>query len=199
MPGNRVVRSESIRIAMTKGMEPMNRAHVRVRVSRYVMVAALAVAALLLSAPAEVSAQSLPTAVPVTGVFDGGTFAGTVDVVRFEDSDGALQAVAMLTGTLVDANGDVVGTVTDVPVRLPVSALAATCDILHLDLGPLDLELLGLRVHLDRVVLDITAELGGGLLGTLLCAIAGLLDGGAPLAALIELLDRILDILRLLG
>jgi hypothetical protein len=31
------------------------------------------------------------------------------------------------------------------------------CPILHLELGPLDLNLLGLRVQLNQVVLDITA------------------------------------------
>jgi hypothetical protein len=46
---------------------------------------------------------------------------------------------------------------------------SGTCDILHLTLGPLDLNLLGLMVHLDRVVLDITAQSGPGqLLGNLL-------------------------------
>jgi hypothetical protein len=40
--------------------------------------------------------------------------------------------------------------------------------ILHLDLAPLDLNLLGLMVHLDRVVLDVTANPAGGLLGQLL-------------------------------
>ena len=45
-------------------------------------------------------------------------------------------------------------------------------------LGPLDLNLLGLEVHLDPVVLDIVAQPGpGNLLGNLLCAVAGLLDG----------------------
>ena len=44
---------------------------------------------------------------------------------------------------------------------------------------PLDLDLLGLQVHLDRVVLDIVAQTGAGnLLGNLLCAVTGLLDGG---------------------
>jgi len=33
-----------------------------------------------------------------------------------------------------------------------------SCRILHLELGPLDLDLLGLVVHLDRVVLDITVN-----------------------------------------
>ena len=62
-------------------------------------------------------------------------------------------------------------------------ALAATCDILHLNLGPLDLDLLGLVIHLDEVVLDIVAESGAGnLLGNLLCAVAGLLDPPAASA-----------------
>ena len=48
---------------------------------------------------------------------------------------------------------------------------------MRLVLGPLDLNLLGLRIQLSRVVLNITAEPGpGNLLGNLLCAITGLLD-----------------------
>lgn len=76
-----------------------------------------------------------------------------------------------------------------------------TCPILHLELGPLDLNLLGLRVQLDQVVLDITAIPGpGNLLGNLLCAIAGLLDGvdlggilGDLLQSLIDALIRLLE------
>ena len=53
---------------------------------------------------------------------------------------------------------------------------AAACDILNLVLGPLDLNILGLEVHLNQVVLDIIATPGPGqLLGNLLCAVAGLL------------------------
>ena len=52
------------------------------------------------------------------------------------------------------------------------------CPILTLVLGPLDLNLLGLRVQLNRVNLRITAVSGpGNLLGNLLCAVAGLLNG----------------------
>ena len=48
----------------------------------------------------------------------------------------------------------------------------ASCDILNLVLGPLDLDLLGLQVHLDRVVLNIIGATGtGNLLGNLLCAV----------------------------
>ena len=62
--------------------------------------------------------------------------------------------------------------------RVPSAAAVGSCDVLNLVLGPLDLNLLGLKVHLDKVVLDITAVAGAGnLLGNLLCAVAGLLDG----------------------
>ena len=80
----------------------------------------------------------------------------------------------------------------------------ATCPILHLELGPLDLDLLGLQVHLDRVVLDVTAVPGpGNLLGNLLCAIAGLLDGvdlGGVLGNLLQqLIDALIRLLQGLG
>jgi hypothetical protein len=77
------------------------------------------------------------------------------------------------------------------------------CDILNLVLGPLDLNLLGLEVHLDTVVLDIVATPGpGNLLGNLLCAVAGLLDGvgGGGLGALLnDLIALLEDILAQLG
>jgi hypothetical protein len=49
----------------------------------------------------------------------------------------------------------------------------ATCTVLDLTLGPLDLNLLGLMVHLSKVHLVITADPNGGLLGSLLCSLAG--------------------------
>ena len=77
------------------------------------------------------------------------------------------------------------------PTARSAQGLAA-CDILHLILGPLDLDLLGLQVHLDKVVLDIVATPGAGnLLGNLLCAVTGLLDGG-PLAGLLGQLNDLL-------
>jgi len=97
--------------------------------------------------------------------------------------------------TLTDASGTVIGTVTDVLVRLPLTA-SGTCDILHLELGPLDLDLLGLVVHLDKIVLDIDAESGpGNLLGNLLCGIAGLLDSNATLSAVARLLNQLIGLL----
>jgi hypothetical protein len=76
----------------------------------------------------------------------------------------------------------------------PGLAPAAVCPILNLVLGPLHLDLLGLVVDLNRVVLNLTAVSGpGNLLGNLLCAVAGLLDQPGPLA---NLLNQILDLVN---
>ena len=142
------------------------------------------------------TAQVDPNAIPIVGSFLGGTFAGTLDIARFAVRNGQLVAIGTLSGTLTDALGNVIGAVTNVPITLPVTNITGTCDILHLELGPLDLNLLGLVVHLDRIVLDIDAQSGpGNLLGNLLCAVAGLLDSNGPLSGLAQLLNRILRIL----
>ena len=69
------------------------------------------------------------------------------------------------------------------------------CAILHLELGPLDLTLLGLNVVLDDcdngpVTVDITAIRGGGLLGNLLCQLLGhnLINLGATLQDILNLI-----------
>jgi hypothetical protein len=75
------------------------------------------------------------------------------------------------------------------------------CDILSLTLGPIDLNLLGLRVQLfgetpeDPITILIYAVPGpGNLLGNLLCAIVGLLDRDAPAAAVANKLNQVLKI-----
>jgi hypothetical protein len=50
---------------------------------------------------------------------------------------------------------------------------ARICNVLNLTLGPLHLSLLGLIVDLNQVVLTIKADSNGGLLGSLLCGLAG--------------------------
>lgn len=62
-------------------------------------------------------------------------------------------------------------------VGTPAKSPLAICPVLDLTLGPLDLNLLGLMVHLDQVHLTITADSEGGILGSLLCSLAG---GGSP-------------------
>jgi hypothetical protein len=143
----------------------------------------------------------------VKGTFGkNGVVKGTFTPRKFVARNGKLMVVGLLDATLTKASGAVV-TVADQRVKLPVrlaegqpvgARAAAGCDILNLVLGPLDLNLLGLEVRLDRVVLDIIATPGAGnLLGNLLCAVAGLLDGAGFLTQISQILNSILAILRL--
>jgi hypothetical protein len=78
------------------------------------------------------------------------------------------------------------------------------CPILHLSLGPVNLNLLGLQVDLDNcangpVTVDITAVQGpGNLLGNLLCSLTHALDHPTPnaidqvIGAITRLIDRLL-------
>src|SRR5215207_349095 len=133
--------------------------------------------------------------VPVSGTTSkGGKFTGNFAISQFQVVNNQIVAVGTLTGTVQNAVGNVIGTVLKT-VQMLVTIKAASCDILHLELGPLDLDLLGLEVHLDRVVLDIDADPTGGLLGALLCAVANLLDVGGPLADIVGLLNQILALL----
>jgi hypothetical protein len=57
---------------------------------------------------------------------------------------------------------------------------AGICDVLDLTLGPIHLDLLGLVVDTKTIHLTITADPNGGILGSLLCSLAG----GPPAPAL---------------
>jgi hypothetical protein len=150
----------------------------------------------------------------VYGTFGrAGTARGHFVPLRSFVRGGVAMVQGDLTTTLRRGNGQLVGRAHRHDVTLPINApgahtqaaavtaqAQATCSILHLVLGPLDLNLLGLHVHLNRVVLDITAESGSGnLLGNLLCAVAHLLDNTSPsltdLLRLSSLLNRIIGIL----
>lgn len=162
--------------------------------------------------------------VPVNATFtdatgNPGTFAGTLFIHKFVKAGDGINAVGTISGVLTDSTGlaRTVATQATLPLDLAQSGAGqsgedaasascadftiaqAACDILHLRLGPLDLDLLGLIVHLDQVVLDITAQPGGGLLGDLLCAIANLLGGGGVTAALGQITTLLNQVLSILG
>lgn len=163
------------------------------------MAALLLTAFSMPTAHAQVKAASHPLTAPVSGTISNGkTFTGVFTVKRFVASKGKIFAVGTIRGTVKNASGDVTRsaaaapTVT-VPAVFPVTSAASglVCNVLNLNLGPLDLNLLGLVVHLNQVILNITAQ-PGALLGNLLCSLAGLLNGGTPLAGLVNLLNQIL-------
>jgi hypothetical protein len=174
---------------------------------KYSGIAALAVlvGSLVAISPSLAAAQSSnpntnPLAVPITGTATDAAnvvanLTGTLAISRFAVQNGTLMAVGTLTATITDAAGTVLRTFVS-NVAVPVVDADGTCDILNLDLGPLDLNLLGLQIHLNQVVLDIVAQTGAGnLLGNLLCAIAGLLDGGVLGGQLVTLLNQLLGAL----
>jgi hypothetical protein len=107
--------------------------------------------------------------------------------------NGVLMAVGTLTGTLTNT---ATGAVTSVASNFsaPVTTQQASCQVLNLVLGPLHLDLLGLVVDLNQVVLTITAVPGSGnLLGNLLCSIAGLLNNpGGQTSGVANLLNQLL-------
>jgi hypothetical protein len=159
----------------------------------------VALMSLFISAPlsASAAAPASPAAaaglqIPINFASPAGSLTGIFNLTRFVVRNGQLAAVGTLTGTITNAAGQTVGAIVQT-LTLPVFNITGTCDILHLELGPIDLNLLGLVVHVDKIVIDIDAQSGAGnLLGNLLCAVANLLNGGGPLAAVANLLNRIL-------
>ncbi len=118
-------------------------------------------------------------------------FTTTVDMSR-ASTGGAASLMKPVSAAACETAG---ATATFTPVSFRAVQLAS-CDVLFLDLGPLNLDLLGLTVDLSQVILDINAVTGpGNLLGNLLCALLGLLDITALLTAITQLLDLINNIL----
>ena len=130
-------------------------------------------------------------AIPVVNAGPGSVFNGTFTLRRFVATATGVAAVGTLTGVLTPAGGSATSIFQNVVV--PAAVTQATCSILHLDLAPLFLDVLGLQVDLSAVVLDVSAAPGSGnLLGNLLCNVTGLLDSPGGLA---RVLNQVLAIL----
>ena len=98
-------------------------------------------------------------------------------VQSFAAQGNQLVATGVVNGTITSATGTVTQ-VTNQSATVPVSGITASCPILSLTLGPLNLNILGLDITLNQVVLNIVAIPGNGnLLGNLLCDVANLLNG----------------------
>jgi hypothetical protein len=190
------------------------------RVLALVTVLALAMAPMATRIEAAAASTGLSVPIAGSGTSAAGetvTFNGSFRVTRFVNSGGQIFAQGVLTGIatktvggVVTASESIVRTVSmavdttqqtaaaaaAAPMAVAPISTQAVCDVLHLVLGPLHLDLLGLVVDLNRVVLDITAESGpGNLLGNLLCAVVGLLDGGGSTNSIVTVLNQILGAL----
>ena len=152
------------------------------------------------------------------------SFAGTWVLSEFVVEGDTIYAVGQLTGDVMNKSGKVTNSLNET-VALPVieatpdpatgsingtralQAVPDTCSVLRLVLGPIDLSLLGLNIFIGGLeggplLIDINATPGGGLLGDLLCGLAG----GPPTGPLGEianalngLVEAINGLLGLLG
>jgi hypothetical protein len=140
---------------------------------------------------------------------EGAIFEGDIDItgVATNATGDALTFTGTIVGDVLDADGETVLASIDDTFSFDATPTQngdgngngqgnGGCQILFLDLGPLFLDVLGLQVDLSDIQLDITAVPGAGnLLGNLLCAVAGLLDGVGLGGAIENLLNRITGIL----
>jgi hypothetical protein len=138
------------------------------------------------------------TAVPGSGALLGNLLCGIANLLN-----GGLSQSAVLGGlsstdlaTLDSGLTQLLNQAVFVPLTRSDAAITATCNVLSLAIGPVDLNLLGLRVELDDcnngpVTLDITADPAGGLLGGLLCGLANLLNGSGAQTAILSVLRQI--------
>ena len=171
----------------------------------------------------------LTQVVPMSGTvtkggsaFKGKQFTGKYTIERFVNSGGKLYSVGTLKGKAGSkkinkegvrlpaavANNAAAGSsqaqasqVPPLPLPLPPLPAGNACSILSLNLGPINLNVLGLVIRTNEIQLRVDAVQGpGNLLGNLLCAVTGLLNpatGGAgvantPLAQLVQILNALL-------
>ncbi len=138
-----------------------------------VAIVAVLVIALASNAPARPSPRS-------------GRLAVGVEVLRFTAAGHRLTGTGVVTARLTSQ-----GRTTTVRTSVAVTAAAGpNCKVLHLFLNQLNLQLLGLTAHLDKVVLDITGDPHGGVLGSLFCKLARAKIASAARASAARALTR---------
>jgi hypothetical protein len=162
-----------------------------------------------------VGAQPAPASpplvmLPLAGTTSGnGTFSGTLAISSVgTDGSGGVFVEGLVTGTVTRANKTPLGTILSVPVRLPLQGnwprglarqapadsivlAQATCGILHLEIGAVNLNALGVVVATSPITLDVSGDTAGPV-GALVCAILNLVGG---LAGLVNLLTSLLGAL----
>ncbi|HEV2293452.1 MAG TPA: hypothetical protein VGR35_06320 [Tepidisphaeraceae bacterium] len=147
------------------------------------VVTALAVGMTTAPAPAQAQAQASGTAIIITDV--------NLTGLNYDAVAGLLTATGgTVTGTFggLPFTTDVENFVLEL---LPGGGMGGgACSVLDLELGPIDLDLLGLHVDTSAICLELTAMEGEGILGDLLCGLAG-----GDLLLLPDLLDVLPDIL----
>src|SRR6266478_6920087 len=140
---------------------------------------------LLLFATAGVAAQKdPPLQLPLTSA--AGTFTGTFSISRFEVRDNAIVAIGVVRGSIDGAGsvlvGEVAAPVTVGAASAPTAASKAavvqqqaTCGVLHLDIGAVNLNVLGVIVATQPISIDLSGD-SAAPLGNLVCTIESTLN-----------------------
>lgn len=140
----------------------------------------------------------------------GAKFAGSLSIERFAARGDRVVAVGMVTGSVTDPTGTPIGTFLVGRVELPVTVgspaistaaasdviAQATCQVLHLDIGAINLNLLGLQFATAPIAIDLMAD-DADVLGQLVCTALELVGN---VVGLVDILNQILGLLTgLLG
>ena len=157
------------------------------------LVSVLGSAAPASAAPSAVApgVVAAPSAVdlPVIGTLpDGTVFTGQLSGLTPSLVNGVPMLSGLITGTGLPA--------APTPFTVPIMGVTAACEVLTLDLGPLNLDLLGVIVDLAPVNL-LVAAVPRNIVGALVCAIAGNAVVPVLLPAIVPLLTEVLPILGL--
>ena len=181
--------------------------------SRMAALAAVAAFALLLvggagPAAAQGTSTKLAKTVKMTGkAKNGKKFTGTYTIQRFATKGGKVYAVGKVKGRLKGKSVTKRNVFAPVSIArqgaqasqvppAPIPPSPNACQILRLDVGPIFLDLLGLRVRTLPINALIEGVRGpGNLLGNLLCAITGILDPQAATPAAPSQLAQVLNAL----
>jgi hypothetical protein len=169
----------------------------------------LLAAANIPTAEAQLLGGSSPLPVPITGtVTGGGNFVGTLSIQRFAVQGTATVAVAAIAGSVVDAAGISVGSALRANISLPVTVnavapiayrrggsafggpgfmLVRQCGgaaQIQVGAGAI-VDVMGTQVTLNPAVIDVGANTGG-LLGSLVCQVLGLLGNPTMLVPVLN-------------
>jgi hypothetical protein len=140
-----------------------------------------------------------------------GTFSGTLSIERFAVRGDGVVAIGMVAGRVFDKSGAPIGSAVIGQMELPVNVgpgpsavtaaptssaavqpQATTCGVLHLDVGAVNLNLLGLQVATQPVTIDLSAVSGGtDVLGHLICTVLSTLNN---VVGLVDVLNNLLGV-----
>ena len=146
------------------------------------------------------AALQLPIAGSAT---TGGAFAGTLSIQRFEARGDQVVAIGIVRGAVAGAGTALVGEVAlpvqvgpgsrgvAAPNSLVAQQQAATCQALHLDIGAVNLNVLGLMVATQPIAIDLSGD-SSAPLGNLVCTTLDTLNN---VVGLVGLLNQLLSTL----